>query len=194
MRAFSSCWSRSRRSNAGSGRSRSGSERAAVRAHDAALVLEHVEVLADRDGRDAELRRPGRVTRARPCSSTRRAMSSWRSRAKTSPGAAPVGTVTRGLHADPIAGNAAVSGRCRRILSRSDPQCQETILKSIESCGRLAMQPVPNRVKRTGRTATAAMSAPPTSSPGPAEIGGDEPLRSFRIPRGAPADERRRHT
>ncbi len=109
IRTFSSCWSRSRRSNAASGRSRSGSSAPpCVRttrpsSSSEARSLRMVTV-------DTPKRADSSLTRTRPCSATRRAMSSWRSRAKTSPGAAPVGTVTRGLHTDPIA---EVSAGCR---------------------------------------------------------------------------------
>ena len=114
-------------------------------------------------------------------------MSSWRSRAKTSPGAAPVGTVKRGLHWDPGNGDTGVSGRFRRILSRSDPQCQETRLKSNESCGRLGdgTRSQPGQTHRPGPAATT--SAPPTSSPVRSKTEHRQPLPSSRRPAGSPA-------
>ena len=64
MRAFSSCCSRSRRSKAGSGRSRTGRSAPPWVRVRRPLALEDVEVLADGDRRDAEPRRevarPGR--------------------------------------------------------------------------------------------------------------------------------------
>ena len=82
----------------------------------------------------------------------------------------------------PVRGDGGVSGWCRRILSRSDPQCQETRLKSFETCGRLETDTrwFGRLRPRPGRRAT--MSAPPSSSPGPAEIDGHEPLPSDRRP------------
>ena len=84
-------------------------QRATVRPDDAAVELERARSLRMVTV-DTPNRADSSLTRTRPCSATRRAMSSWRSRAKTSPGAAPVGTVTRGLHTDPIA---EVSAGCR---------------------------------------------------------------------------------
>ena len=56
MRDFSSCWSRSRRSNAGSGRSRSATMAPPWVRMQAPLLLERREVLADRDGGHGEPR------------------------------------------------------------------------------------------------------------------------------------------
>ena len=55
IRDFSSRWSRSRTSNAGSGGWRSRRDRPAVGPDQARRALEHQQVLADRDRRDAEL-------------------------------------------------------------------------------------------------------------------------------------------
>ena len=76
------------------------------------------------------------ATRARPCSSTMRAMWSWRSRAKTSPGAL-VGTRGQG-RLPGICGNGWVSiaEHYRRVIAMS-----RTILKSFETCGTLSDTP-----------------------------------------------------
>ena len=103
--------------------------RAAVGAHQPTLLLEHGEVLADGHVRDPN-RAARSVTRTRPCSSTRRAMWSWRSRAKTSPGRA----VDR--HDIPVCVQGAEFG-CGSGRYRSDSQCQRRELKPIESCGTL---------------------------------------------------------
>ena len=114
-------WSRSRMSNASSGRLRS----AAIappwvrdeRGRSASRATRSLRIVT---AGDAEPRRRGRATRARPCSSTMRAMCSWRSRAKTSPRGAGR---DRSHERSPLGrgcGDAGVSGRCRTAPYRSE--------------------------------------------------------------------------
>ena len=150
MRAFSSAWSRSRTSNASSGRLRSRAIAPPCVADEAVLGLERDEVLADRDRRDAEpggqigdpgaavlLDDAGRsvpVARGRRRRSGRR--SQWRSRLSCSNAGGGSGHVAVSF------GFRGTVGTYRNAMSRKQ-------LKPIEICGRLATQTDPGDGVRT---------------------------------------------
>ena len=122
------------------------------------------------------------VTRARPCSSTIRAMCSWRSRAKTSPGEALAGTVTPLLAASGLVGDRAVGFVW--FPTHSSPR-QNAMSRRLIEINRKLWQAV--------RTTDRARSARPPPPPAPAHLAPlpgsrHQPARTRTI---APDSERR---
>ena len=134
MRRFSSCWRRSRISNESSGRLRSrviAPPCVRISRCSASSAIRSLRIVTA----DTPNRAASSLTRARPCSSTKRTMCSCRSGANTSPGAALGGTDTHFLArrwARPT-----VSDDFRCTVDRLSNAMSRTQLKQIETCGRL---------------------------------------------------------
>ena len=191
IRVFSSAWSRSRISNASSGRLRSIAMAPPwvrrMRRSDSSAIRSLRIVTAETPNRVARS-----VTRARPCSSTIRTIRSCRSRAKTSLVDALAVAVTPllGLGARGDSGRDGFVCFPRQVRPYQNAMSRRQ-LKPIEICGRL----VGNRPGwRRVRT-----SAPPTPHSQAPPLGSDQSparrVRSGRMRIGRqPPDGRRRQT